>query len=129
MPNKRVRHKICPFCKRSFPPNYRHGDNQKTCGRLECQQQRRNRATAQRRKTKPIDHRLHYLKYVKPERERQKALKAQALILSVGEPGATVLPSDIQVPPVVLTQYLCEQITTYVSQCFTRLQQCLSQAA
>jgi len=130
MPNKHVRRKICPFCKRSFPPNYRHGDNQKTCGRLECQRQRRNQATAQRRKTKANYHRQHYQKYVKPWREQQKGLKAKVLIpATTSKPGAAALLAYAHLPTVVLTQHIGEQITTYVSHCFTRLQQRLRQAA
>jgi len=129
MPNKRVRRKICPFCKNSFPPNYRHGDNQTTCGQLECQRQRRNQVTAQRRKTQVNYHRQHYQDYVKPWRERQKALKAKALLPAATEPETSARLSDAHLPPVVLTQHLCAQITTCVSQCFTRLQQRLRQAA
>jgi len=84
---------------------------------------------AQRRKTQVNYHRQHYQDYVKPWRGQQKALKAKALLTAVGEPEASALPSDAHLPPVVLTQHLCAQLTTCVSQCFTRLQQRLRQAA
>lgn len=119
-----VRRKICPFCKKSFSPDYRHGDQQKTCGALECQRQRRHQATAQRKKTIANYHRDHYHDYVKPWRERRKALPAEAVSSAMG-----FAAQDDSLPPVLLTQHLCEEVTAHVNQCFTRLQQRLRQAA
>ena len=126
MPTKKTRRKICPFCKNSFPPNYRHGDRQKACCRPQCQRQRHNRATAEWKKKTPGYHRHHYQDYVKPWRERQGA-RSSPVVTSAPQHADVLDGSNL--PVVKLMHQLCAQVTACIGQGFDRLEQQLRQAA
>jgi hypothetical protein len=128
MPIKRTRRKICPFCKNSFPPNYRHGDRQKACRREQCQRQRHARATAAWKKKTPNYHRQHYQDYVKPWRERQRALQTKQSTTVTRTPQPVSVQDHQSFASVVLMPQLCAQITACISQGFDRLEQRLRQA-
>jgi hypothetical protein len=129
MPKKRVYHKICPFCKNSFLPNYRHGDRQKACRRPQCQRQRHNRATAEWKKKTPDYHRHHYQDYIKPRRQRQKALQAMRVTPDVSELSPAGVQDDQRLSLVTLMHQIGAQITACIGQGFGRLEQRLRQAA
>jgi len=129
MPSKRTRHKICPFCKNSFLPNYRHGDRQKACRRPQCQRQRHNRATAEWKKKNPDYHRQHYQDYVKPWRQRQKLLSAMRVTSGASQILPAGVPDDQRLSLVTLMHQLGAQITACIGQGFDRLEQRLRQAA
>lgn len=130
MPTKRTRRKICPFCKNSFLPNYRHGDQQKACCRPHCQRQRHNRATAAWKKNQRDYHQHHYQDYVKPWRERQLILQAkQTPAVTNNAPQPTGVQEDASLSAMMLMHQLCAQVAACIGQGFDRLEQRLRQAA
>ncbi|HXX35035.1 MAG TPA: hypothetical protein VEM15_11245 [Thermodesulfobacteriota bacterium] len=70
--------KQCRFCGQFFSPDPRVGTRQQACPRTPCRKARKKQAQQRWRQNNPGYFRHHYQDYVKPWRQRRRALRQQA---------------------------------------------------
>lgn len=89
---KNSQHKICEICHKGFSPDHRVGDRQRVCGKLSCQQARKQRAQQAWLKKNAGYFKGRYPQLKEKILDRQKKLKAEkATGLSVNaQPSATI---------------------------------------